>query len=606
MQTTSSHASATSSINYTDRVQILLPHSYLNINDDIDINAVLLICTCEGRSAIELPFALATLKEFIRSTDAHQLSTYANLIRYAIKIKWPILTVLAATINAAVIDYCWIIWLMISIELMTIPGVIATFDELARHVITYAVQNDYVRSLHQSFEIFYPSCKFAFFTKFMHETRQCNFSMETCNLLVDFVGVLNEGPIEINSLIQWTSDELMMFVTILLTEYIKIGFDSTEHSQQLLDRICASGINALVESIDFCTIAAMNQIVQFTGVQLNIDEMVGWNMSEIREMGDGDTESVHSTHLQSEYIRVSDVLVASKYFKSAIELANLLNLSKDSIIYEQWIHQFNIDQHIDFDMCERCIGEHSISPLILIKFYLHIAGQLDHNDISKYAILLKTLNTIKTHHLRKNDGIHCDRIEYEMYKCLLKNGQCIEKTELYYSEYFETIMKSERGVLFKTFIDLKDLAGIDQITVLVNEQMRKEEMDRLELVLDCLLDQGDIVQALRVQKIFNHRTVDLHYLVFCMALCENLASLYDLSADQKQMLSDGLKHAASKFNKRTLRLRPLSASCNTSASSSPNNRASYMDSMDTYRGPGCEYTTNGDKSDVLEAIQVKH
>lgn len=585
-------------------MQTLSPYSFLNINDDVDISAVLLICTCEGRSAIELPFTVTTLKEFFRNTDAHQLSTYANLMRYAIKLKWPILTVLAATTNAAVIDYCWIIWLMTSVDLTIIPSAITTFDELARHVITYAVQNDYVRSLHQSFEIFYPSCKFALFTKFLHEARQCNFSLDTCNSLADFVGVLNEEAIEINSLLRWTSDELTMFITILLMEYIKIGFDSMEHSQQLLDRICASGIAAHVDSIDFCTIAAMNQIVQFTGVQLNIDEMVGWNISDIKEMGDGDTESIHSTHLQNEYIRVSDVLVASKHFKNAIELANLLNLSKDSIIYEQWIHQFDIDQHIDFDMCERRINEHSISPLILIKFYLHIADQLDHSDISKYAILLKALNTIKKHHLRKNDGIHCDRIEYEMYKCLLKNDQCIEKIELYYSEYFETIMKSERVVLFKTFIDLKELASIDKITVLMNEHMRKEEIDRLELLLDCLLDQGDLVQALRVQEIFNHRTVDLHYLVFCMALCENLTSLYDLSAEQKQMLSDGLKHAASKFNKRTLRLRRLSASCNTSASSSPNNRTSYMDTMDTYRGPDSDYAGNGEKLDVLEAIQV--
>lgn len=59
---------------------------------------------------------------------------------------------------------------------------------------------------------------------------------------------------------------------------------------------------------------------------------------------------------------------------------------------------------------------------------------------------------------------------------------------------------------------------------------------------------------------FNHRTLDLHYLVFCMALAEGLASLYELSVEQRQMLNDGAKNAASKFNRRTLRLTRVSQS----------------------------------------------
>lgn len=59
---------------------------------------------------------------------------------------------------------------------------------------------------------------------------------------------------------------------------------------------------------------------------------------------------------------------------------------------------------------------------------------------------------------------------------------------------------------------------------------------------------------------FNHRTLDLHYLVFCMALAEGLASLYELSVEQKQMLNESAKSAASKFNRRTLRLARLSQS----------------------------------------------
>lgn len=55
-----------------------------------------------------------------------------------------------------------------------------------------------------------------------------------------------------------------------------------------------------------------------------------------------------------------------------------------------------------------------------------------------------------------------------------------------------------------------------------------------------------------MQAIFDHRTLDLHYIVFCMALAEGLASLRDLSFEQRQMLTDGAKIAFSRFNRRTL------------------------------------------------------
>lgn len=37
-----------------------------------------------------------------------------------------------------------------------------------------------------------------------------------------------------------------------------------------------------------------------------------------------------------------------------------------------------------------------------------------------------------------------------------------------------------------------------------------------------------------------------------MALAEGLATLYDLSGEQRKMLIDGVKSAASQFNRRTL------------------------------------------------------
>lgn len=120
---------------------------------------------------------------------------------------------------------------------------------------------------------------------------------------------------------------------------------------------------------------------------------------------------------------------------------------------------------------------------------------------------------------------------------------------------------------------------------------------------------------------FNHRTLDLHYLVFCMALAEGLASLYELSVEQRQMLNESAKAVASKFNRRTLRLARLSQSkviplgskrqlkfslsfkIAGSCSSSPSSRT-YMDALENTR-VDCEDVPSKEKQDLLDAIQVR-
>lgn len=570
----------------------------------MDIFAVILICTCEMKLAHEPIFTLQMLRDLMKAPDTHQPSTYLNLLRYAFKMKWPILTVLAGTVYDSIMDHSWIIWLIISIELNAIPIELNTFDELIQFIITYAIEHNYVRTLHQSFEIFYPNSKFSLFTKFLSETSRYHFTSETSTLLMDFLYELDEGTVSLNGLVEWSDEDMLLFVTTLLIEYVKTSFDSMEHCQQLLDTICASGIGSHIDSIDFCTIAAINQIIRFTKVRLNIDEMICRIPATDDGLGDDDGgEMVQSVYLQNEYIRICDELVAEKAFSSAIELADLLGLSKDSILYEQWIHLFGTDEQFDLYECDRNIAQHSISPLVLINFLLFVSGKLNYTDVKKYAVLKKVLNAIKKHHLYPNDGIQRDRVEYDMYKCLLKNESRIDEIEMYNSEYFETIMMTERGVLYKSFLDLKDLAGVDQLTVVAKDELLKHEIDRLDELMNRLLEQGDIVQALRLQGIFNHRTLDLHFLVFCMALAESLASLYDLSAEQKQMLSDGLKQAASKFNRRTLRLKRLNTSCSTSTSSSPVSKT-YFDSIEPTR-VDFEEIPPGEKQDLLEAIQVR-
>lgn len=574
----------------------LISSQYLNINDDTDIFAIILICTCDMRMAHEPLLTVALLKELMLTPDTNQSSTYLNLMRYAFKLKWPILAVLAATINDSAIDYCWITWLMISSEFPMVPADVTSIEDLARIVVRHSVRNKYVRTLHQSVEIFYPLSKFTLFTKFLSETSRYKFTTDVANLLEDYIAELSTQNVRF---VAWTPEDLQEFSVELLIDYVKQSFDSREHCQLLLDCVCSTGIGDIIATpVDICSVAAINRIIRFTGVTLNIDELMRQPMAmevdEAAMLEHG--ESLSSVFARNEYMRISDELMALNAFDSAMELAELLALPKDTLVYKRWVHLFETQDTFDLDECDRELEQHGLSPWILIDFLTFVAERIDFVAPKKYAVLQKILDASRKHQLHPNEGFQRDAIEFDLVKCVLRNGEpIVDDTFIYNSEYFEAIMKDERGVLFKSFLALKELSGVNELTVSNKEPLTRGEIIRFESLMNRLLDQGDIVQALRLQAMFNHRTLDLHYLVFCMALAEGLASLYDLSVEQKQMLNEGLKVAASRFNRRTLRLKRFS--------SSPPVNQSLLESSDCTR-IDFEEIPPGAKQDILDAIQV--
>lgn len=479
----------------------LISSQYLNINDDRDIFAIILISTCELQLTHEPSLSVALLKELMRNPDIPQPSTYLNLIRYAFKLKWPILAVLAATVHDRALDFCWMTWLIISAEIPALPTENISFEELTQTVIMYTVKHNYVRTLHQSFQIFYPESKFTLFTAFLSETSHYKFTDDTTNYLQDYLYEVSDDMVVLNGTVKLPVKEMLLFSISLLIEYLKQSFDSMEHCQLLLDSICVSGVSNYIDFIDFRVIAAINRIICFTSVRINIDELVVIrDDTSIPETDQGDTNLSTSTYQQTnEYMRICEELVAEKAFENAMEIADLLSLPKDTIVYEQWIHTFETQSSFDFDVYDRDIELHSLPPLILVNFLMFVADKMHYNDTKRYAVLKKILDTIKKHHLHPNENFHRDTIECDMIKCALRNTDPIENLEVYNSEYFETIMLEERGVLFKSFLDLKDLSGVDELTILNKDTLNKDELGRLETLMNRLLDQGDIVQALRLQ-----------------------------------------------------------------------------------------------------------
>lgn len=257
---------------------------------------------------------------------------------------------------------------------------------------------------------------------------------------------------------------------------------------------------------------------------------------------------------QFEFENLLILLQETKQYDKAIELYNILNILVGNLVYTKWLNE--IDKYwpnrFDFHEYERETKEYSLAPEILTNFYLHVASLYCEPCVQKYSIMKKALDVIKANHLFPNEGFDRDNIEYEMILCYLQNDQDINDLDIYYSEYFEQILSTERCVLYKSFPELKELAGIEDLTTTSKVNLNENMKLKLANLLNQLLDDGDIIEALRLQAMFEYRTLDLHFIVFCMALAEGLTSLYNLSPDERQLLTTVDMTSITKFSKRTL------------------------------------------------------
>lgn len=375
---------------------------------------------------------------------------------------------------------------------------------------------------------------------------------------------------------QQNNKEKVINLTIrLILLQLKYNFDSGFHQQQFLNLLCKSGISDLYQSIDFCLLKSVFEIsLVLKDFEFDFEKLV-------------DEENTLYTDL-------FDQLLTEERFDDAIKLAGLLDLPICDIVLTKWTVNLNIeyDTSMNFEQYESEMELLALPPEILINFLVFTAGQFQQSCRKRYLLFKKSLDIIKKHHLFPNENFDRDQIEYDMILCYLLSNDTIEDSDIYHSEYFEEIMSKERCVLYKSFRELKELAGIDELTTSTKVGLNNDMKMKLEELLNKLLDIGDIVEALRIQALFEFRSMDLHFLVFCMALAEGLTTIQNMTKEEKITLTDIEKIAFSMFNKRTLgRQKP---------GVSPVKSLDYSDTGSTIE---FEEIPSKEKNEILEALQ---
>lgn len=351
--------------------------------------------------------------------------------------------------------------------------------------------------------------------------------------------------------------QLMQRCIGLLLLQLQANFDCSMQQQKFLDCICRSDVGDICDLLDFCLLHRIFCVA------------APW----LRKLGIEYEQLVRRD--SAEYKRLVDALTEAKAYEEALQLATLLQLPLADIVYAKWMAELETGKLRRHEEYELEIAQHALPPDILVNFLLQAAGQQPEQLQQlqrRYELLQSALGVIKQHHLFPNECFDRDQIEYDMVMCYLQlEPQQADSLPIYHSEYFEQIMRQERCVLYKSFSELKELAGIDDLSVANKSRLSDEMVERLNELLNLLLDEGDIVEALRLQELFEFRPNDLRFIVFAMALAEGMTSCVNLSSKERQLLNDIEKSTFPKFNRLTLNQNPsgrcssgnLSGSCST-------------------------------------------
>lgn len=492
--------------------------------------------------------------------SSSQQCTSINLLKHCVRHQMPVLAVLAATVSDQNRDWCWLVWLAVASGQWTqlLKEASKSKDHQSEYVwslITGVVKDGQVNALLHSFCIFQPDCKFVHLCRFLQLTAQKqDFSDATIVELRNFLCSWSLDAVHLPLCAPFDRKQLMQRCIGLLLMQLQSNFDCTMQQQKFLECICRSDVGDICDLLDFCL----------------LHKIFGVAAPWIRQLGIDYKQLVRRDSV--EYKRLVDTLTEAKAYEEALQLATLLQLPLADIVYAKWLAELEAGQLRRHEEYEREIEEHALPPAILVNFLLQAGGQQPESNLRRrYELLQSALGVIKQHHLFPNECFDRDQIEYDMVMCYLQlEPEQSTPVPIYHSEYFEQIMRQERCVLYKSFSELKELAGIDDLSIASKSTLTTEMEQRLDKLLNLLLDEGDIVEALRLQELFEYRPNDLRFIVFAMALAEGMTSIVNLSSKERQLLSDIEKSAFPKFNRLTLNQNPLgrcssdlSGSCST-------------------------------------------
>ncbi|XP_067002124.2 spatacsin [Anabrus simplex] len=474
------------------------------------------------------------------------------------KLRNPVLAVLATCYEPSSVLSCFCVWLLTSL-----PGSVykqlstELISALQQHVwsagqverlLEETVGNGYVTSLYRAFRLFlwdYPLCAFS---EFLFECiRKKNFKEAVMSIKVFKAAYLN---LKNNVLLQEQDDLEGMFMTngcwVASVAVHLIGvalakcFSSSYYQLQFLYALQEAKFmdHLPVQVPELTLLTSLLECLEGTGVNLDLNVMC--------------LQKEEHLHKQ-ELMHCIDQLVQSKHFSQALDLASLTHLPKDTILVAQWQdifeHHCSEKQSLGMDYstfwsnCNDAFKEANLKPYTAGKFFHSVAEKID-DCRERYYVL--ELALVWFHHTAVDEKpeIHYKEmasVEVKMWTSWL---QAESELPLYYGNDSPGLLRSLKSDIIKS----SDTSTLETPLPMSDEQKRT----KLNSLIGKLLDQGDVVSAFRVESLFGHENQDLQILLTCMSLAEGELTPYQLTTQQRLLLSDNPSKPSSSHRRRTL------------------------------------------------------
>uniref|UniRef100_A0A182Q242 Spatacsin C-terminal domain-containing protein n=1 Tax=Anopheles farauti TaxID=69004 RepID=A0A182Q242_9DIPT len=607
--------------------------SFLSERYDTDLVSTVLLCSNEPNpyatgdpSQPQPSFDFESFKKFVLQTTTtpgtaqRHPCTFQNLLDRAIRTRWPLLALLAGDVCPEASEarrYCWIVWAMLAGEYPYREKLLAEEKPSAvrpQHersfvcgLVEHLVRSGRLCTLASSLAVFYPDSGWHHLACYLSVTDDVLFDADRAAQLLTAFLAHSAAAGEECFLLRIPKYEMFNFCARLLMIHLDRRA-SMHHQLLLLQSYVRCDFRCfLVPGLDFERMLRMCEIVRHTGVPIDflaLHQCSGTAGSREQQ--------------QRLYETLCEQLVAKKCHEAAIAVADEAGLPRDSIIFEHWVSGFETSGSVGaFERYRTESARYGLGPELRISFFTHIANRLEYGDRQRYDLLRCALDLIREHNLYPSETFDRDRLEYELALSYIRCTDARpESLELYCSPYWcqTTAQQTQHpttataAILYHTFLELKEVAGIDDLTLSNVPLAQTEERLRLDALINRLLDCGDIVQALRYQAIFEQRPLDLHFIVFCMALAEGLVSLYNLSKEERMLLNEDSARSTGRFQRRTLRISRVSQSSQIGGSpmKSGGQTTTQLDSSDTSTTATSDFEElpSRERQDIFEAISA--
>ncbi|KAI4467375.1 hypothetical protein MML48_2g00007702 [Holotrichia oblita] len=439
--------------------------------------------------------------------------------------KSPLLAVLANSYEPDSVITNWVTWLEVSCDIkqsfINYDGVITADSvlEMFKHIL----KKNYFKTLTNGFTIFLPENPICAITSFLNETTQLNFDTNLLDLLKSFKKKItywrsNSYISEIDHDMSYFNNKLWIQNTaiFLLSATLQYGFKCFYDQILFLRYLNEIEISQyfLTDLPDLKTYLQIIEYIYENQYEISFDLSVISNKNKC-------TNAIKSY--------ISD-LVAKGRYDAALNLAKIMNISCDFIIFDQLNNEFESMSSRNEEFWRKwnkIFEEYDICPDVIVDKYLEFIQKISDKDeiFTLYKLAFNCTSKYK-----------------------LENSVDVEK-ELWLS-YFQlddNSKKFKQILSNEEFTTLSDYTKELQIIPECYDSLNEIEMANFEKIIDYSLDNEDIITALRLEKMFGCTSMDLNILKLCLSLVEGTVLPHQLTARQRLLLNrrNNIKSSAS-------------------------------------------------------------